>query len=167
LDIDPLFSQGNDEDLYYTLASGSPCIDAGNPDLLAVTLPQTDLLGNQRVWNNRIDIGAYEFGAPPVSNEVDEYNIMNKLQVNIFPNPFNPTTTISFKNPQTSKVSIGIYNIRGQKIRTIAKDVFRKGENRVMWDGVNDTGNRVASGIYFVKIQSETNIAVKKIMLMK
>ncbi len=167
LDIDPLFTQGNDEDLYYSLASGSPCIDAGNPDLLAVTLPQTDLLGNQRVWNNRVDIGAYEFGAPPVSNEVDEYNIMNKLQVNVFPNPFNPTTTISFNNPETSKVSIGIYNIRGQKIRSIAKEVFRKGENSIMWDGANDKGSRVASGIYFVKIQSGTNIAVKKVMLMK
>lgn len=166
-DIDPLFFHGNDEDLYYTLASGSPCIDAGNPDLLAVTLPQTDLLGNQRVWNNRVDIGAYEFGAPPVSNEVDEQTIMNTLQVNVFPNPFNPSTTISFNNPETSIVSIGIYNIRGQKIRTLANEVFRKGESRIMWDGINDNGNRVASGLYFVKIKSESNIAVNKIMLMK
>ncbi len=63
IDADPMFL--NTGDYPYMIQPGSPCIDAGNPDTSGMNLPVTDLAGNPRVYNNRVDIGAYEYGIYP------------------------------------------------------------------------------------------------------
>jgi len=85
-----------------------------------------------------------------------------------YPNPFNPTTTISFSIPEESKVELSVFNIKGQKVKTLAKDSYQKGKHSVVWQGNDDFNKEVGSGVYFYKLnvngKTET---VKKCLLLK
>jgi len=84
-----------------------------------------------------------------------------------YPNPFNPETTISFSIPKYSKVEISIYNIKGQKVKTIAKKDFEKGIHKVIWNGKDIAGKSVSSGIYFYKMETGNFSEIKKAILLK
>ena len=85
-----------------------------------------------------------------------------------YPNPFNPETTISFSIPEDSKVELSIYNIRGQKVRTLIKNEFEKGFHRVIWNSKDNNGKPVATGVYFYKLKvNGKDKAVKKMLLLK
>jgi len=106
-----------------------------------------------------------------LENSEDEsiYNapVPTKLEVNNYPNPFNPSTTITFSLPEESKVRLSIYNIRGQKVRDLIDGNMMRGFHKVIWDG-KDNGNRsVSSGLYFIRIDSGINSVVKKVMMLK
>jgi hypothetical protein len=76
-----------------------------------------------------------------------------KLKQN-YPNPFNPNTTIEFTLPLSKKVTLTIYNIRGQVVRTLLRDAPRgPGSHQVMWDGTDDAGRPVASGTYIYELR--------------
>lgn len=84
-----------------------------------------------------------------------------------YPNPFNPSTTIAFSIPETGRVRVSIYNIKGQKVKDLLNTELIRGNHRLVWDG-RDTNNRnVASGIYFIKLESGGNYSIRKAMLMK
>jgi hypothetical protein len=84
-----------------------------------------------------------------------------------YPNPFNPVTTIAYDIPEISNVRIDMYNILGQKVRTLVNGTHQPGMYHVRWNGTNDFGNPMASGMYFYRISSEQFISVKKLVLMK
>ncbi|MBC8415875.1 MAG: T9SS type A sorting domain-containing protein, partial [Candidatus Cloacimonetes bacterium] len=85
-----------------------------------------------------------------------------------YPNPFNPTTTISFSIPEESKVDLSVYNIKGQKVKSLVKESFESGNHSVIWDGNDDTGKPVSSGVYFYKLNvNGKSEAVKKCLLLK
>jgi hypothetical protein len=85
-----------------------------------------------------------------------------------FPNPFNPETTISFSIHEVSNVELSIYNIKGQKIKTLAHEHYSKGEYSVDWDGEDASGEKVGSGVYFYKLRVNSKIkAVKKCLLLE
>ena len=85
-----------------------------------------------------------------------------------YPNPFNPSTTIQFSIPKESKVDITMYNIKGQKVKTIAKDVFEKGFHKLIWNGKDSFGKEVGSGVYFYKLKvNGKDKSVKKCLLLK
>ena len=164
LDLDPLFL-GSGEDPY-SLFMNSPCIDAGTLDLpLGIELPELDISGNPRIYNNNVDIGAYEWQGTPVSDwlEVVSYKLRN------YPNPFNPTTTISFSVTQNSDfVTLSVYNIKGQFIKTLVSNNFDKGDHSVIWDGNDELGNSVSSGLYLYKLNINGNTdAIKRCLLLK
>ncbi|MBN1352069.1 T9SS type A sorting domain-containing protein [candidate division KSB1 bacterium] len=69
-----------------------------------------------------------------------------------YPNPFNPETTIEFHLPQLAEVSLAIYDLRGQLVRTLAASSRQAGCHRIAWDGRNDAGQIVVSGIYYYRI---------------
>lgn len=83
------------------------------------------------------------------------------------PNPFNPSTTITFSLPRTEHVTVDIYNIRGQKVRTLMDSPLSAGEHTIEWNSTDDGGSRVASGIYFCRLQAGENIISKKMVLTK
>ena len=91
---------------------------------------------------------------------------VNRLEQN-YPNPFNPTTTISFDLAVDSIVSIEIFNIRGQKIRQLTNDFFEIGHHQVIWNGTDNFGNAVSSGMYFYRMTTDEFSAVKRMVLMK
>jgi hypothetical protein len=85
-----------------------------------------------------------------------------------YPNPFNPTTTISFSVPQTSSfVILSIYNIKGQKVKTLVNEVLPAGKHSVVWNGRDANGKRVGSGIYFYKLKAGNFTKSRKMLLMK
>ena len=69
-----------------------------------------------------------------------------------FPNPFNPTTTIAFELPRSSDVHLTIYNLAGQQIRTLLDGAMEGGSHKSVWDGKNDLGRDVASGVYLYRL---------------
>ena len=81
---------------------------------------------------------------------------------NAYPNPFNPTTTISFTLPIDTDVSIAIYDIKGRMIQSLVDDNISAGYHSVYWDGSN-----FSSGIYFVKMISDNFVETHKLMLIK
>ncbi len=91
-----------------------------------------------------------------------------------YPNPFNPTTTISFFSGENTEHTetcpqcrIVIYNVKGQKIKTLFDEKMEPGYHSVTWDGKNDNGNPVASGIYFYKMKTGKYTNTKKMILLK
>jgi hypothetical protein len=84
-----------------------------------------------------------------------------------FPNPFNPETKIYFEIPQAHNVTIAIYNMLGQKVRTLVDDNFKAGQHVVNWNGTNDYGIRLSTGVYFYRIKAGDFIASKKMLMLK
>ncbi|MEF3694145.1 MAG: FlgD immunoglobulin-like domain containing protein [Candidatus Cloacimonadota bacterium] len=101
----------------------------------------------------------------PVSNQDDVLPAMSQL-VN-YPNPFNPTTTISFNTTAVSPVSVKIYNIKGQLVKTLHRGELAPGRHELIWDGRDNSNRSVASGVYFTKIVSPSFTKVHKMMLLK
>ena len=84
-----------------------------------------------------------------------------------YPNPFNPQTAIQYTLPHDCKVEIAIYNILGQRVKTLVNEQQRAGYKRVEWDGKNDRGEQVASGIYFYRIEAGEFTKSKKMEILK
>jgi hypothetical protein len=87
-----------------------------------------------------------------------------------YPNPFNPTTNISFQMPKAGNVSLKIFNIVGQEVRNLESDYLTTGTYQAIWDGKDNFGKSVASGVYFyqLSVQGEDNLTLtRKMMLMK
>jgi len=91
---------------------------------------------------------------------------ISKLQGN-FPNPFNPETTIKFILSKDVPVKLDIYNIKGQKVRTLVNGVYGAGEHNVVWNGLVDDGRNVGSGVYFYRMQAGGVIETKKMVMVK
>ena len=92
--------------------------------------------------------------------------LASKLHAN-YPNPFNPTTTISFDTPKDGNVQIDIFNIKGQKVKSLVNDHFAPGTHKVVWNGTDDQGQNVGSGIFFYRMKSEGYETNRKMILMK
>jgi len=84
-----------------------------------------------------------------------------------YPNPFNASTEISYSLPVESEVKLAIYNIRGQKVKTLVDGKQTAGVHKVTWDGKNDKGESVASGVYFYTIKAGSYIQTNKMTLLK
>ncbi len=84
-----------------------------------------------------------------------------------FPNPFNPTTNFSVSLPMTEHLEVGVYNVLGQKVATLANDVREAGTYSITWNSTTDAGMSASSGVYFLKMTAGNFTSVRKIMLMK
>jgi len=165
LTCDPLFDNSN-YFFPYQLSPESSAIGAGMLDLPNhFTLPETDIMGNPRITNGEIDMGAYQKGS---SADYDETLLSARTALlGNYPNPFNPETTISFQMVLAGKVRIDILNIKGQKIRTVFDQNVGVGSHKVVWNGVDDAGRGVSSGIYFYQMQTGSLVSTKKMVLIK
>jgi len=110
----------------------------------------TNLLPNLEVGD------AEAVTATPATYSIDNY-----------PNPFNPTTTIGFTLPEASQTRLQIYNIRGQLVRTLVSSNLEAGYHKVEWDGKNENGVKVASGVYIYQIHAGNFVQTKKMIMMK
>ncbi len=84
-----------------------------------------------------------------------------------YPNPFNPATTIEFALPVAADTRITIYNIQGQIVRTLADTHLPAGYHAVVWNGLDNYGNTVASGVYLYRIDADGFVASRKMLLLK
>ncbi len=90
-----------------------------------------------------------------------------KLSQN-YPNPFNPSTKIQFAVPQTEKVRLEVFDIQGRLVRTLVDhELYNQGNYEVMWNGLDNKGSKVASGVYFAKMHAGQFAQTKKMILAK
>ncbi|PID28143.1 MAG: hypothetical protein CSB55_06425 [Candidatus Cloacimonadota bacterium] len=85
-----------------------------------------------------------------------------------YPNPFNPETSVSFSLPSAGKVNLSVYNTKGQKVKTLADDIYKAGNHSVLWNGKDETGNAVSSGVYFYRLNLDgKTVKTNKCLLLK
>jgi len=84
-----------------------------------------------------------------------------------YPNPFNPTTTISFTLERSAETRLEVYNALGQRVRTLKTGILSAGAHMVDWNGTDDNGGRVASGVYFYRLTAGDDIQTRKMLLLK
>jgi hypothetical protein len=84
-----------------------------------------------------------------------------------YPNPFNPSTNIHFNVPEEGRVELSIYNIKGQKVKTVCKEILPAGNHEYIWEGKNNSDNTVASGIYFIRLNNGEKTKIRKVLLLK
>ncbi len=162
----------------WTLQEGSPCIDAGNPAEEYNDIEDPNNPG-EALWpamgTLRNDMGA--FGGEGFQNFLDsDVNIINppsSLEMNVYPNPFVMktnkaiSTTIAFNLKDTQPVSLEVYNLKGQKIKTIYNGVAKKGLNVYSWNATDKENRKVSSGVYFYLLKTQSETATKKIAIIK
>jgi len=174
--------------------------DTGSSEILwyindfNLTLPYTMSAGEQLDFTVMIDFPVENAGREIISDilhintEVGDYEIeiwfdtsfYNSVGLDLpnitkfygnYPNPFNPTTTFSYNLAQNSKVNLVIYNVRGQKIKTLVLEEQAAGSHQVIWNGTDDDNKKVSSGIYFSHIgvngEHGDYTSVKKVLLLK
>lgn len=99
--------------------------------------------------------------------ESGEPKAPNPLLGQNFPNPFNPTTVIPYSLSRSSSVELVIYNVLGQRVKTLVDGPGTAGEHRVSWDGRDERGEHVASGIYFLSLRACDTESLRKILLLR
>ncbi len=102
----------------------------------------------------------------PVETIEDLISMETHLRSN-YPNPFNPQTTLEYFLPAQSEVKLIIYNIKGQKVKTLLDEHKETGEHRIVWDGKDERGRAVPSGVYLYRLVTEEKSIVRKMMLVK
>jgi len=84
-----------------------------------------------------------------------------------YPNPFNPTTTLRFDLPEISDITLIIYNMLGQKVRTFDYENTSAGYHSVTWDATNNLGQQVGAGVYLYQLQTKNFVKTRKMVLLK
>nr|HPR18915.1 T9SS type A sorting domain-containing protein [Candidatus Cloacimonadota bacterium] len=84
-----------------------------------------------------------------------------------YPNPFNPTTTIKYQLAAGGNVDLSVFNVRGQKVKTLAHEMQEAGAKTYYWNGFDDHGHPAASGVYFYKLQTDSFEKSFKMILLK
>lgn len=108
-------------------------------------------------------LGLCTVSIQPIANQVpDGFRLLQN-----YPNPFNPNTTIEFALTQKSDVRLVVYNLLGQQVRVLANESVNPGVYKVEWDGKDELGQKVASGIYLYRITAGNYVETKKMVLMK
>ena len=125
---------------------------------VAATLIGNDgkVMGDQRWCNTVTSVKSANIDLPV------EYDLAQN-----YPNPFNPTTTIRYNIVEAGHVKLHVYNMLGQKVRTLVDTHQPAGKNTIQWDGMDDNNVKVTSGIYFYKLEAGTFASVRKMILVK
>lgn len=93
-------------------------------------------------------------------------NLTTGLNCN-YPNPFNPETKINFSLAKEQKITIEVYNAKGQRVKQLINTVLPEGTHSIVWDGIDDNDKQVTSGVYFYKMKAGKYQETKKMILMK
>ena len=122
--------------------------------------------GGGDLTNSALRYAAIDLDFSPASSDVTMTPDAELLGQN-YPNPFNPTTTIAFNMVEEGNVSIEVFNVRGQLVKTLVNEHMTVGDHTLVWEGTNDNNQKVSSGIYFYKMKSANYSSTKKMILMK
>jgi hypothetical protein len=128
----------------------------------SVTAIATDADGNSSAFSVRME------ATQPTGLDDDEPElpISFALEQN-YPNPFNPSTLIVYSIPRRSFVELAVFNLLGERVATLESAMRGAGEHCVEWDGRDDTGESVASGVYLYRLTAEGQAASRKMLLLK
>ena len=166
LDTDPFFRDVPAGNL--TPRSYSPALENGNTADVQAGVT-TDPLGNSRIFGAAVDMGAYEHQGPPTGVEDDPSGSTPRLTVlhSAHPNPFNPRVEIAWDLASTGKVELSIHDLRGRLVRRLVSGHRLMGPGTAIWDGFDQSGSPVASGIYMVRLHAGVVDDMCKITLVR
>jgi hypothetical protein len=132
----------------FSLSTDSPCAKENNPGCGP--------------------IGAYPIGCGSVAGAGDPPSMASDFRLlPCYPNPFNPTTTISFELDFAADVFLAIYDVRGEMVKTLDSGFHPKGVKSTVWHGKNNHGQPVASGVYLVRLSVGGLNEVQKMILLR
>ncbi len=184
----------NDDDNSIEVAVPRTAINAGTDIMPWVYVVGNDNWDNEEYWPNTVVQGWSDYGLPvyyacdynfisgssvrkiadywlvtDVRNENNDYqNVKGFGLVANYPNPFNPSTIITFQMSHPQNVTVEVYNTLGQKVTTlISNQLLSAGNHQVRWNGKDAQGNSVTSGVYLYRISSPEYSVSKKMMLLK
>ena len=103
----------------------------------------------------------------PVSADDPSSPQISRMLLQNYPNPFNPETTISFDLVAPGAALLNVYNVKGQLVRSLANSSFATGRHNVVWNGRDDRGNTVSSGVYFYRLSANGHAETRKMILIK
>jgi len=104
----------------------------------------------------------------PIPSGVDDDVVADEtVRLAARPNPFNPNTTLQFVNPVDGRVHLDIYDVSGRLVRVLADEVMPAGERAFAWNGLDESGRSVASGVYFARVTGEDFSSSSKLVLLK
>jgi len=107
----------------------------------------------------------------PLPSDVDDSNKKAPEQFTVhpvYPNPFNPSSTITYQLDQPGQVELTVFDLQGRQVRTLLSGQSKDAGSHVMeWAGKNDSGNQVASGVYFLTLKSDSRIQTQKMVLIR
>ncbi len=135
--------------------------------IIDIKLPKGDKIPWNTYRGNYRRTGNYQHNilvtpADPVTPPVTTAHLFQN-----FPNPFNPVTTIQFSLPHNGEVNLEIFNIRGQKVKSLINQSMDAGTHKILWNGSDSNEHPVGSGIYFYKLRVANFTSVKKMILLK
>jgi len=105
-----------------------------------------------------------------VKSAIDQISAQIPADFNVYPaypNPFNPSTTIRYDVPKFTRVLIEVYNTLGQRVCTLLDEEQSAGQRSVVWDGRDDSGCMLPSGVYLYRFRTSEYVKVRKMLLMK
>jgi hypothetical protein len=163
---------------WLSLSRESGELPGGSSDTVWVTLDMSDYLNDVElkgylvvetndIANPRFIIPVHIIVTGPLGIDDDNHLPISVMLAQNYPNPFNPTTTIRFTLPVTEKVHLAIYNLLGQKIKTLVDGVRTAGVHEVVWDGKDASGMAVGSGVYFYRLETNGVVKTRKMMLIR
>lgn len=152
IDSDAMFRETGEHP--YALLTGSPCIDAGTPDTTGLQLPSTDMEGLSRIWNGRIDIGAYEWN--PGQGLSTQGNRISAMIVT--PNPSSGRVSVCIEGLTTDRGSLAIYDLQGRTVMTLTDCHPVNGKFLLTLDLRTIPGMVIYEGIYIITYQDNQRV---------
>jgi hypothetical protein len=113
-----------------------------------------------------IENGLFAFSVTPAVASDAPADAEFRLEQN-FPNPFNPTTRIPFELTQGGRVTLAVYDVAGRRVRSVLDRALPAGLHEAEWDGRDQNGRAVASGVYFYRMQSGAGSETRRMVLLK
>ncbi len=139
-----------------------------NENKLSIEIIDFEYKGQTEIFFTAVDNAGNRSDDYRLNFDQNNHIIPEKYELkDNFPNPFNPATTIEYRLPETERVVLDIYNIKGQLVRTLVNQTQNSGSHRVKWDGKDTFGNLVASGVYIYTIRTKNFTKAKKMVLLK
>ena len=163
IDEDPLFVEPG---INYALNMYSPCINSGTDwfEFMGEVLLK---LNEDQYTGTNPDMGAWEYNPAEHLHQEDCVIPADSFVMKSYPNPFNPVTNIFFDLPESGRVSVSIYNMKGQLVKTLSDEIYESGKHNLIWNGEDQNGKSCASGVYFIQLSSKMWTAANKIILIK
>jgi len=168
LDID-----NNDEEIQWSAFGALELIINITNRIASITVPNSEWQGSETIiFYARDPYGATGSSITTftVSTSTDVSNQDGPLPTEFalypnYPNPFNPETMIAYDVPKLSHIRLSVYNQLGQRVRTLVDQTKPAGRYKVIWDGTDDSGNKLTSGVYFYRLESDQFQATRKMIL--
>lgn len=151
---------------------GQRAVMIDNPPIQATAPMRIGYAAGRPFYNGRLDnIKLYNYAAAGLVSGVTpikKSSLPQEIELSQnYPNPFNPATIIRFAIPEQERVTLSIYNLLGKKVITLVDKTMAAGKYDVTWDGTDEAGANIASGIYFYQLKYKDKIKIQKMLLVR